>query len=421
MASIEPLSKASAPRRQSSITQWFRSKSEPNATTTSQQTSSDDFPDKEVIDLLDEVARSRIPTVVSDLRVRKTSAPASPEDKFETPPSTPPNGKSLDSETDASDSEHTASFYHRKPEVIPISTRKRSFPESMKPPMPRKMSRDLRSHGAAYSIDNLQPNNKPAQQVPRTTAVPNPFPESATSFASSSSTNRSSENLASMSTSFTSVSTAWTSPNTSFHGDSMATSFNSDTSGTDLTLRASFGRSRGNLNGKLALQSEANMTAWDDVNRAQGLAITDVGCDPMDIDLETNSASRTPVKPSLQPQESLGGAAFEAAESDLKNVLTERLRSYSPFCKKSSQFYTYMLIFRSDTAARAVFNGTIPYSLRDHPCLYSLQVGHQAFHYMPYLYLRLIRRALVIPQGDSQIPWKDYAGAVEPYCMGSSW
>ena len=294
-------------------------------------------------DLLDEVARSRIPTtyVVPDPRLRKTSAPASPEDKFETPPSTPPNAKSVNLETDASNSEHPESFYHREPEVIPISTRKRSFPESMKPPMPRKMSRDTRSHGAAYSIDNLQPSNKHAQQVPRITAVPTPLPENATCFPNSSSTNRSSQNLASMSTSFTSISTAWTSPNTSFHSESVATSFNSDTGGTDSTIRASFGRSRDSLNGKLALQSEANVTAWDGVNRAQSLAITDAGCDPMHIDLETNIASRTPVKPSLQSKESLGGVGFEEAESNFKNLLTERLHSYSPFCKKPSQFYTY--------------------------------------------------------------------------------
>ena len=83
------------------------------------------------------------------------------------------------------------------------------------------------------------------------------------------------------------------------------------------------------------------MTAWDDIDRAQSIAITAVGCDPMDIDSETNVASRTPVKPSLQPQESLGGAGFEAAESDLRNVLIERLRSYSPFCNKPPQFYTF--------------------------------------------------------------------------------
>ena len=294
-------------------------------------------------DLLDEVVRSRIPTarVVPDTGSRKTSAPASPEDKFETPPSTPPKAKSVDLDTDASDSGFPASFYHKKPEVLPISTRKRSFPESMKPPMPRKMSRDARNHGAALNIDNLQPDNKPAQLVPRITAVPSPLPENAIPFASSSSTNRSSEDLASMSTSFTSISTAWTSPNTSFQSESMATSFNSDTGGTDPTIRASFGRSLDSLNGKVALQSEADVTTWDNINRAQGLAITDVGCDAMDVDLETSIASRTPVKPSLQSKESLGGVGFEAAESDLKSLLTERLRSYSPFCNEPPSFYTY--------------------------------------------------------------------------------
>ena len=269
------------------------------------------------------------------------SAPASPEDKFETPPSTPPNAKSVDLDTDASDSEFPASFHHRKPEVIPVSTRKRSFPESMKPPMPRKMSRDIRNHGAALNSESLQPDNKPAQQVPRITPVPNRLPENATCLASSSSTNRSSENLASMSTSFTSISTAWTSPNTSFQSESMATSFNSDTGGTDSTIRASFGRPLDSLNGKLALQSEANVTTWDDIYRAQGLAITDAGPDPMDIDLETNIASRTLIKPSLQSKESLGGIDFEEAESHLKSRLTERLRSYSPFCNKSPYFYIY--------------------------------------------------------------------------------
>ena len=270
-----------------------------------------------------------------DPSLRKTSAPASPEDKFETPPSTPLYAKSVDLDPDASDSEHPASFYHRKPEFVPISTRKRSFPESMKPPMPRKMSKDLRSHGAAYSMDILKPNKKSAQQVPPIAALP----ENAISFASSSSTNRSSENLASMSTSFTSISTAWTSPNTSFHGDSLVTSFNSDTGGSNSTIPATFGRSLHSLNDKLALQSEADMTAWDGVDRAQGLPIADVGCDPMDTDLDV--ASRTLVKPSLLSKESLGGVAFEAAGSDLKGLLTERLRSNSPFCNKPPRFYTY--------------------------------------------------------------------------------
>ncbi len=297
-----------------------------------------------MIDLLDEVARSSIPTAcaVTDARLRQTSAPASPsEDKFETPPSTPP--KSVELGIDALGSEFPASFYQEKPELIPMTTRKRSCPEPMKPPMPRKMSRDTRSHAAAYSIDYLQPNNKPAQQIHRSTAVTNPPPENATSFPSSSSTNRSSENLASMSTSFTSVSTPWTSPNTSFHSDSMATSFSSDTGGTDSTIRASF-VSRDSLNGKLALQSEANMNPWDDVNRAQGLAITDAGCDLMEIDLETNIPSRTLVKPGLQSMESLGGVGSKSAVSDLESLLTERLHSYSPFCNKPPYFYIYMLI-----------------------------------------------------------------------------
>ena len=340
-ASITPSAKTSTPRRQSSITQWFRSKSEPNAITTSQQISSDDFPDQEVTDLLADVARSPMPTdcALADPRPR-TSAPASPEEKFETPPSTPPNARSVDLVTDAPGSEFPASYY-KKPE-IPISTRKRSFPESMKPPMPRKMSRDTRSHDASNSIGHLQPINKPVQQIQRGT-VPYFLPENATHFTSSSNTDRSSENLASMSTSFTSVSTPWTSPNTSFNSESLATSFSSDTGGTDSTIRASFGMSRASLNGKLALQSEANETAWDGFDRVQGLPITDTGCDPMDIDLETNTASRTLGKDSLQSKESLRGVGLEAAESDFKSQLTERLHLYSPFCNKPSQFYAYTL------------------------------------------------------------------------------
>lgn len=270
------------------------------------------------------------------------SAPASPEDKFETPPSTPPNARSVDLDTDAPGSEFP-SFYHKEPEGIPISTRKRSFPESMKPPMPRKMSRETRNHGASNSIGHLQQNNKPAQQVYRG-AVPYFLPENAASFTSSSSTGRSSENLASMSTSFTSISTPWTSPNTSFHSESMATSFGSDTGGADPTIRASFGMSRNSLNGKLALQSEANENAWDGFDRAQGLTMTDPDCDPMDIDLETNIASRTLVKPSLQSKETLGGVGVDAADSDFKSQLSERLHLYTPFCNKPSQCYAYTLI-----------------------------------------------------------------------------
>ena len=294
-------------------------------------------------DLLDEVARSPIPTTrdVPDPRP-ETSAPASPEDKFETPPSTPPNARSVDLETDAPGSEFPA-FYHREPESVPTSARKRSFPESMKPPMPRKMPRETCSHGASTSIGHLQPNNKPAQQVYRGT-VPYFLPEKSASFTSSSNTDRSPENLASMSTSFTSVSTPWTSPNTSFHNESMATSFSSDTGATDSTIRASFGMSRNTFNGKLALQSEANDTAWDGFDRPQGLTIRDTGVDPMDIDLETNIASRTLVKPSLQSKESLSGVGVEAADSEFKSQLTERLHLYSPFCNKLSQFYAYMLM-----------------------------------------------------------------------------
>lgn len=116
-----------------SHTQWLRSTSEPGPAKSgdppAQHPSSDDYPDHEIVELLansDALGNSLlIPSEANYLH--KAGEPmdlgqrSSSEDTFETPPTTPPS--------------------HKHPSIEPSRNRKRSYPEAMRAPPSRNVSR----------------------------------------------------------------------------------------------------------------------------------------------------------------------------------------------------------------------------------------------------------------------------------------
>jgi hypothetical protein len=210
----------------------------------------------------------------------------STEERLETPHPTPPRLRGGNVGLGIAVGENTDTFYHKKPDLVPVTNRKRSFPEPMKPPLPRKSSRETRGQRDAYNVDHLapyikpdfqkkhnpEPNLKVFQSGNAAYAVPTPPPDDQPLLTRSFSRNQSLENLASVSSSMTSASSAWTTPNTSFSSDSMATSFSSSTGGTDTTIRAPFDKSTDSYHaGRSAIQSEADSDEWDQFYRAQTL------------------------------------------------------------------------------------------------------------------------------------------------------
>lgn len=296
--SVEPSpNKANASRRQSSLMQWFRSTSDPNPAINSPATathhpSSDDFLDEDMADAFSEAQKdldtsllsttNAIPHTRPTARVRRTSEQtSSTEERFETPPTIPPRlrggivGLGIGANED--------NFYHKKSELVPVTNKKRSYPEPTKPPLPRKTSRETRSQRDAYNVDHLTPTANPDNQKKQNQeldlklfhtgnaayAVPTPPPGDKPIF-SVPRANRSFDNLTSVSSSMMSASNAWTTPNTSFSSDSMATSFSSSTGGTETTIRASADTSWDSLLArKSAMQFEADENEWDYIYQAQ--------------------------------------------------------------------------------------------------------------------------------------------------------
>lgn len=224
----------SAPKRgyQSSIKQWYRSKSEPSGSSTdgaviaSGHPSSDDFRDDDMADVLIEMSK-RDPLSGSVPGEPQQDGEIMPTDDelFETPPSTPPDSKrnviglGIGLEGQTNDSGRRSSS---KPENGIVNNKKRPYSDSepMKPPPSRRVSRD-----------------RPSGRRESNCAGPTPPPDSYNfkphSFDSIS-----------VSSSMTSASPAWTSPNTSFCADSLATSFDSTADETDITVRPFLGPKR---------------------------------------------------------------------------------------------------------------------------------------------------------------------------------
>lgn len=134
--------------RQSKPSLWLRSKSEPEpakggAPSGQHPSSSDDYPDLEMADLLVDAdamnTPSAVPTQAADARnagePAKSEQSSSAEDTFETPPTTPPM---------------------RKNSSLGLSTdRKRSHPESMQAPTSRNVSRKTSSETSAQEVSGL--------------------------------------------------------------------------------------------------------------------------------------------------------------------------------------------------------------------------------------------------------------------------
>ena len=128
-------------KRQSSLALWLRSRSEPGPakggiSPAQHPSSSDDYPDHEMADLMVNVA---VPTQAADAWEAGESAKleqrSSSEDRFETPPSTPPQCK-------------PSSF-------DPSVDKKRSHPDSMQAPPSRNVSRKTSSEKSAQEVSGM--------------------------------------------------------------------------------------------------------------------------------------------------------------------------------------------------------------------------------------------------------------------------
>ena len=284
-------------------------------------------------DIFDQVSQSPILTSHEKAfsRKRRTSAEKSPtNDDFETPPSTPPETKSIASGIDAPGSGMPDFLYCKKPELVPVTNRKRSFSETMKPPLPYKVSRETRSHRAGYNVDHLAPTTKPVNQGLPDLSEPMSPSKAQSHFVDSLNTNRSFENLASVSSSVTTASPARTSPNTSFCGSSLATSFSSTTDDTDATIQASFAKPAISLHSGNSLLADAG--AWDRIGEAQ-ISVGMTTYDHMDVDSESAATYTTAVETNVEPEKLHEVEPRVTSDSDLESHLAERLLSTSPFGK----------------------------------------------------------------------------------------
>ena len=297
---------------------------------TASHASSDDFQDEDMVDIFNEVTRGPILTSREEgtSEPRGTSAQTSPtDDKFETPPSTPPKTKNIGPGIDALGSRLPDSFNHKRPELVTVTNRKRSIPEPIKPSMPRKVPRDTRSR-VAYNVDHLAPTAKPVDQMnvagPTTPLEDNPY------FTGALRMDRSFESISS---SMTSATPAWTSRNTSFCADSLATSFSSTTDDTDTTIGASFTMPGSSLfSGNSTLQSETNTVAWDKINQAK-VSVAKSVSDHMGVDSESTVTFTTAAASNFESNKSGKVEVKTTSDSDVESLLVERLLSHSPFGK----------------------------------------------------------------------------------------
>lgn len=342
--------------RQSSLTQWFRSKSDPNtAPASAQHPSSDDYQDDDITDVFSDIQHkdakpmsltSTTSHVVPKSRERRISnRTSSTEEKFETPPTTPPRlmGANIGLGIGVEDS--TAAFYDRYSELVPVMSRKRSYPESMKPPLPRKVSREQRSRDV-YNADHLEPTTEPYDSSSSTFIMPTPPLNDQPFFTRPLGRYQSNEHLTSISSSMTSASSAWTTPNTSFGSDSMATSFSSSMGGgTDTTIRPMSDKLWDSHDPKYsAMQSEADSSEWEHFYQAQMTEAprrntttfhpqpldrpTNSGPDAMEIDSASIHAGIAS-KPSMPPPP--GSRNQLSPTTSLEKEVAARLHTHSPF------------------------------------------------------------------------------------------
>lgn len=344
-------------RRQSSLTQWFRSKSDPNAApSTALQPSSDDFQEEDMTDVFSEILKTDAAPIfpisatsgsVSNPKSRRLSNQTSfTEEKFETPATTPPQlrgghvGMGIGVEDSADD------FYRKNPELVPVMNRKRFHPEPMKHPLPRKVSRETRSRDV-YNVDHLAPTTKPSNVSGSAFIMPTPPPNDQPFFTRSFSRNQSAENLTSISSSMTNASSVCTSANTSFTSDSMATSFTSSTGGdTDTTIRPMSDKSwNSRLPGKSAMQSEADENEWEQFYQAQAIkpphmkSTTSYPIQGMAFEKTSDQQAHEPQNDPMNEEPikdttmapPLGSMRSAPPPTSLEKQVADRLRLHSPF------------------------------------------------------------------------------------------
>lgn len=247
--------------RQASIGHFFAPKKDDHPAHTaplaSSHPSSDDFkPDRETSAALEDMVMmevSNVPSVVTPSKVRTgpfritLPPPESVDEDFLTPPTSPLLAKSEDrrsgvpagplhSLNDSKDEAYFRQNYDlvRLPEPS-IPGKKRSFPDSIKPPGSCKISCDGKDDKVTgvYSVNHMSPVK--AQKHRETNGFPVPLANDTNPFAWKQDLGRSYDSTTSATVSMTTASPAWRSPNVSFNADSAMTSFSETTDVSDVT------------------------------------------------------------------------------------------------------------------------------------------------------------------------------------------
>ena len=307
--------------------------------------SSDDFNDEDMVDVFNEATWAS--TLTSREGDTKTTALTSPiDDKFETPPSTPPKTGRMGMRIDLPGSELPDSFDNDKPELVSVTNRKRSFADCMEPPTPCKSSRETRVHCAGHNRDNLAPATERSDKSFTNLAGHTPPPDEKTWLTFARTGSHSLINFASVSSSTTTASPAWTSPNTSFCSNSVATSFSSNADNTDSTMHPKTvdPLSIGNSTRLFA----AHITARDRIGQVQETLVATSAPDNMDIDSEPTVTYTTAVESDVESKRSGELGDKPNSSNDIERLLAERLVSHSPFGK----VYTLRRMSHADIAKR---------------------------------------------------------------------
>ena len=360
--------------QQSHLTQWFRLKSDPNPASSLEHPSSDEFRDEIMTDAFDEVEKNMnvvanllidpaLRTALSSNTRRASNQTSSTNSRFETPPTSPSPLRGGNVGLVIGVVDDPRDLEPRNSESLSGTNRKRSFPGSMKPPMPRKSSRETRAQRAVHNDDytahkidaKLQaphstlPKLDPFQPTKLANAVPTPPPDHQSIFKYPYTRKKSAENLTSVSSSMTSASSALTTPNTSFSADSMATSFSASAGGdvSDTTMRPVFDRSSTSFSAsKRPVRSEADSDEWDQFYQAQDVKrpqVTSFECLPRtDEGISISNVMYDNVAAPSGAKISATGIAMVApfvplqqppAPLSLEGRAIERLHSQSPFGK----------------------------------------------------------------------------------------
>lgn len=176
--------------------------------------------------------------------------PESVDEDFQTPPTSPLLAKSRDAgwaipagHMQSLENPKDEAYFRQKYDLVRIpepsvSGRKRSFPEPIKPPAPRKFSRDglddqfPRLYNVNYMSPVMTPMIGKKEERP---SFPGFIADDRKPFLHKQEQNRSFDSIASATASMTTASPAWRSPNVSFTTDSAMTSFNSSADASDIT------------------------------------------------------------------------------------------------------------------------------------------------------------------------------------------